>query len=289
MKKIFFSLMLAITATMFVSAETLYCQMPYDWWWAGDDQGNHAAISLYAYGEGGVQNAEWPGVLMTEVDEANHIWSIEADLSAYTHVIFARSCKENNDNWGAKTGDLLLSERGENDMYVITSASAVWGDPGCEGYWSVYGSEPIAPTYVTRHIFVDNQTGWAEFDLYAWGASEIFGGWPGNTNPATVTVDGVIYLDYVYEGAEGIPAEYHLIFHNNVGEGVEGDMRQLYDVTEARDYYLLVTADAVTEVQPTAVEEVAVKANASVKKIVNGQLVIMREGKAFNALGAEMK
>ncbi|MBL2225366.1 starch-binding protein, partial [Klebsiella pneumoniae] len=95
-----------------------YCQMPYDWWWAGDDQGNHAAISLYAYGEG-VQNAEWPGVLMTEVDEANHIWSIEADLSAYTHVIFARSCKENNDNWGAKTGDLLLSERGENDMYVI--------------------------------------------------------------------------------------------------------------------------------------------------------------------------
>ena len=287
MKKIT-SLLFMVFAAMTMNAKTIYCQMPYDWWWANDGE-KTAAISLYAYGEGD-PNAEWPGQLMSEVDALNHIWSIDIELGDYTSIIFARSSSD-NDNWGAQTGDLPINEIGENDMYIITSASARWAgeEQVCEGYWSVYGSEPIAPTYVTRHIFVDNQTGWAEFDLYAWGASEIFGGWPGNTNPATVTVDGVIYLDYVYEGAEGIPAEYHLIFHNNVGEGVEGDMRQLYDVTEARDYYLLVTADAVTEVQPTAVEEVAVKANASVKKIVNGQLVIMREGKAFNALGAEMK
>ena len=141
MKKIT-SFLFMLLAAMTMNAKTLYCQMPYDWWWVGDDQGNTAAISLYAYGDNG-SNADWPGQLMTEVDATQHIWSIDVDLTGYNAIIFARS-NQNNDNWGAKTGDLPVSEIGDNNLFVISSAEAVWGDPGCEGSWTVYGqSEPV--------------------------------------------------------------------------------------------------------------------------------------------------
>ena len=80
----------------------------------------------------------------------------------------------------------------------------------------------------------------------------------------------------------------HLIFHNNVGEGQEGDMRQLFDINEARDYSLIVTAEGVTEGEGQGVEHVDAKAKAT-KFIKNGELVIIRDGKTFNALGTEVK
>lgn len=275
MRKIFFTLVLALTASTFLSAKTLYCQMPYDWWWADDGQGNTAAISLYAYGDNG-SNADWPGQLMTEIDAENHIWSIDIDLTGYNAIIFTRS-SQNNDNWGAKTKDLPISEIGENDLYVISSVNPVWGDPGCDGAWSVYGAEPpVQPTYNTYHIYVTNNTGWDTFYLYEWGTpNEITGAWPGAQGD-----------DFTFQVAEGANPTLHLIFHNNVGDGQEGDRRQLFEINEARDYTLVVTASSVTE-GTTAVANANANAKA-LKTIVNGQIVILRDGKTFNILGTEL-
>ena len=56
----------------------------------------------------------------------------------------------------------------------------------------------------------------------------------------------------------------------------------------SRDYSITVTATEAKEgVQPSALDHTAAEAN-SVKRIVNGQLVIIRDGKMFNALGAEL-
>ena len=233
MKKIS-SFLFMLLAAMTMNAKTLYCQMPYDWWWNGDEQGNTAAISLYAYGDNGSENAAWPGQLMTEMDAVNHIWSIDIDLTGYTNIIFARS-SQNNDNWGAKTVDLPVSGIGDNNLYVISSSEPVWGDPGCAGSWSVYGSTPVEKT--TYHIYVTNNTGWDVFYLYEWGTpNEITGGWPGAQGSS-----------FEFSVAAGVAPEMHLIFHNNVGEGQPGDARQLFDITEARDYNLVVTAEGVTE------------------------------------------
>ena len=76
----------------------------------------------------------------------------------------------------------------------------------------------------------------------------------------------------------------HLIFHQDDGE----DNRQLFDITEARDYNLVVTAQGVTEGEGQGVENVNINAKTT-KFIKDGQLFIIRDGKTFNALGTEVK
>ena len=141
MKRLLSLLFVAIAATSFAFAEEtrIYCQMPYDWWWAGDGQGNTAAISLYAYGNNG-NNAEFPGVKMNPLNESKRIWYIDVDLDGYSTIIFARSSQDNG-NWGAQTGDLPVNEIGENNLYVITSEEGTWygnEEPHhyCTGYWT---------------------------------------------------------------------------------------------------------------------------------------------------------
>ena len=135
------------------------------------------------------------------------------------------------------------------------------------------------PVLKTYEINVVNETGWENFWLYEWGTpNEITGAWPGAQGN-----------HFEFKAEEGAEVALHLIFHNNVGEGVEGDARQLYDITEARDYKLVVTATEVKEsATPTENILVVPQSGQTTKRIVNGQVVIIRDGKMFNALGAEL-
>jgi len=109
----------------------------------------------------------------------------------------------------------------------------------------------FADTYT---IYVNNQTGWSTFDLYAWGDSEVFGKWPGATSAPSTTVGGVTYSLYSFSVADGAKSmELNLIFHNNVGEGLSGDRRQLIKLTTARDYCLKVTDSGITELSVPSV------------------------------------
>ncbi len=103
-------------------------------------------------------------------------------------------------------------------------------------------------TIETYHLYVRNLTEWETFDVYAYGSEEYFGTWPGRTAANnTTTVDGVTYKVYDFEAIEGASFEMNLIFHNNVGEGQEGDYRQTLALTEARNYYLTVSKIAAWE------------------------------------------
>ena len=116
--------------------KTLYCKVAQDWWKA-----DGAAVGVYAFGEGGVNNAAWPGVRMEAVDGETDIWKADVDLANYPNVIFTRvNASGDIADWGAKTADLLVPA--DKDLYTVTSASAVWGDPGVEGEWSVYSAQP---------------------------------------------------------------------------------------------------------------------------------------------------
>lgn len=132
-----------------ISAKTLYCKMEHGWW---TDKG--AAIAAYAFdSKSDTKNATWPGVLMTHPENDNTVWTIDIDTSKFDKVIFVRVSSDGKSDWGAKTADLTIPTD-DKDLFTITSSTAVWGNPGCTGEWSVYvaPAEPIKDVYTVAGV-----------------------------------------------------------------------------------------------------------------------------------------
>ncbi len=184
--------------------------------------------------------------------------------------------------------DSSTISEGFSTTATTLSSSPVISLPA-KGY-HVYTNQVTPPQ--TYHIYVNDQTGWSTFDLYEWGSPhELFGAWPGATSAPTAYIDGITWKDYSYSVSEGTTeVVLNLIFHNNVGEGRPGDYRQLITLTQPRDYYLTVTHTGIEDI-PTATGWTPPHAAETVchKFIHNGQLLITREGKTFNVLGAQTK
>lgn len=146
--------------------KTLYCKVAQDWWKA-----DGAAVGVYAFADGDVKNAEWPGVRMTAVEGEADLWKIDLDVNAYEKIIFTRvNASGDIADWGAKTADLEIPA--DKDLYTITSTAAVWGDPGVAGEWSVYGEEPVVvePTLANGFYLIgkiNGVEGWTAADLSA--------------------------------------------------------------------------------------------------------------------------
>ncbi len=85
---------------------------------------------------------------MTAVEDQVGLWKIDLDLSKYEKVIFTRLKGDGSENWGAKTKDQTIPTD-DKDLFTITTESAVWGDPGCDGTWSKYVPETPAKFYIT--------------------------------------------------------------------------------------------------------------------------------------------
>jgi len=154
---------------------------------------------------------------------------------------------------------------------------------GAKGY-HVYTN---GADYTTHHLYVEDCTQWAQFDLYAWGDCEFFGAWPGATSALVVSINGSNYRDYEYTVAQGqTDMTMHLIFHNNVGENKPGDRRQLIDLTQTGDYFISVS-DAGYNVTPTGIEPVELDTpSAQNRKLLqNGQLYILHNGLRYSILG----
>ncbi len=132
-----------------------------------------------------------------------------------------------------------------------------------------------------HYIYVNDQTGWATLGLYAYGDSELYGGWPGAAMIGTETIDGVEYKVYPYDVTT--TGTYNLIFNN----WNNGSQTPDFTVNEARDYYLTVTTTKVTDKDATALELVATETTAQ-KLFENGQLVIIKDGIRYSALGVKL-
>lgn len=133
-----------------------------------------------------------------------------------------------------------------------------------------------------HYIYVDDQTGWDCISLYAWGDAEIYGTWPGQTPIDEQEIEGVTYKVFPYDVTEA--GSYNLIF-NNCNQSVQLDD---FNVTEARDYYLTVTASSVVDRQATALRNENIRHEA-VKSMVGGRLIITRDGHRFSVLGTEIR
>ena len=130
-------------------------------------------------------------------------------------------------------------------------------------------------------ILVHNLTGWDNLYLYMWGdgGNDLGGGWPGFKAQREDKGD-LIFL--VAEGEYDGKSE-SLIFNNGNGAQLAD-----YSITLGDSYELWVTLDGVYNVAPTALPTLfgdGVKGN---KFMHNGQLIIRKGDKLYNALGAEL-
>ena len=152
---------------------------------------------------------------------------------------------------------------------------------GAKGY-QVYtnGAE-----YATYHLYVDDKTNWAQFDLYGWGDCEFFGAWPGATSAPIVSINGTNWRDYSYTVTKDQNVmEMHLIFHNNVGENQPGDRRQLVDLFKTGDYFITVSDggyDVTSDIAQISQEPKA----KSQKFIIDGQLFIIQNNVRYDVMG----
>ncbi|MBO6306631.1 MAG: starch-binding protein [Paludibacteraceae bacterium] len=165
-----------------------------------------------------------------------------------TNAIFLRKdpAAENvlTDAWAGVWNRAYSAIPSENNRFKVTAWVGGGDENPCIGEWNTY------PSLLSYNIYVRNLTGWETFDVFAWGTpNEVLDAWPGKTitDATQQEIDGVIYNVYPYQVYEDVIPEINLIFHNNVGENQPGDYRQLFTITEARDYYFTVTNDAAWE------------------------------------------
>lgn len=110
------------------------------------------------------------------------------------------------------------------------------------------GSLPEVPETLHR-IYVDNRTSWNALGVYAYGDSELFGAWPGQSSIDEQMINGVIYDVF---GLDSDGGSFNLIFNN------WNNNRQLpdYPIVADRDYYFRIDDQTVEEVVPSGVENV---------------------------------
>ena len=78
--------------------------------------------------------------------------------------------------------------------------------------------------------------------MFAWGESEVFGGWPGAQVAGTETIDGVEYK-YFDVPAAAFGQKVNLIFNNNNGGTQIENKAAQKDLVLSQDYFYVVTAD----------------------------------------------
>lgn len=256
MKKIYATLLAVIAACTlsfartFDGTEKIYLKANAVSWWIDANAAQRAVL-----------DNETP--VIGEIEDADRfIYAFTIPAGDFSTIRFERAETAELPAWNA-TGNIAIPEEGD---YVTAFAQ-----DSEDATWETY-SPGVPVVYTTHHLTVTNNTGWTGFFVYAWGSSEAFGAWPGSDQ-----------LSLDFQAADG-EVTLHLIFHQDDGE----DNRQLFDITEARDYNLVVTAEGVTEGEGQGVDKVNINAKTS-KFIKDGQLVIIRDGKTFNALGSELK
>ncbi len=247
-----------LSARSFDGTQKIYLKANAVSWWTNDNCVQRAVLD------------NTTAVIGVIEDQERSIYAFTLPADDYTTIRFERCESAEAAAWNA-TGEIVIPDEGDYvTAFDQNSATATW---------TTY--VPVGElVYNTYHIYVTNNTGWEAFYLYEWGSpNEISGGWPG--------ADG---SDFAFQVAEGENCALHLIFHNNVGEGVEGDRRVLFDITEARDYALVVSdTEAIEAPLPSAVNTLSQPTADGRKRIANGQLIITRDGRTYNALGTEIK
>lgn len=190
-------------------------------------------LYLYMWGDTNDLVGGWPGMPVTGAQVINGVTYKYFDLGAANcnqglteHVIL-------NNNNGTQVDDVVVFDL-SHDVYLSFNGKTATeidpatfvpepGEPGGDEPGDEPGDTP-SDEYQYK-IYIQNNTGWDAFYVYAWGDKEIFGGWPGAEASATEKINGVEY--YVFPVPGGGLTE-NLIFNNNAPDVADDDKVQ-YD------------------------------------------------------------
>lgn len=171
-----------------------------------EDNTGWNAFYVYSYGASELFG-KWPGETSDSTkkvgDKTFMVFTIPA-TEEDTNLIF-------NDNNDTQYDAMALTIN--KDYYILAgpTSAELWTPP-------------------VNHLYINNQTGWDNFYVYAWGDAETFGGWPGASSTVTQTINGVDYLvfDFIATGDSE-----NLIFNNN-----NGTQYDAFQITLDKDYYI---------------------------------------------------
>ena len=179
----------------------------------------------------------------------------------------------------------------DKNMFTITAWTGGEGENQSLGSWSNKGqAAPIADVIVK----VKKPATWGSIYLWAWDSKDAtfmaqFTAWPGVAGKDLgngwfqVTVKDDAWFKFTSGPGESI-------LESTAAHCVAAHCFTISDQTQKggmnQDEYILVDADC--SAVPTAISNTEVE-GVAVKRIVNGQMVIVRDGKTFNALGTEIR
>lgn len=147
---------------------------------------------VYAWGDKELFGG-WPGATSSETVEIGGMSFLVFNVSGAgetENLIF-------HDNNGTQYDALAITL--DKDWYIVANPD---------------GAAAIEEPVSEFKIYIQDNTGWANFYVYAWGDKEVFGGWPGVSPDATETVGGITYKVITVEGHGETE---NLIFNNNDG------------------------------------------------------------------------
>ncbi len=225
MKKIFTLLASVFAfASLSVSAANIYIS----------NQGDFKEVALYAWSGAGIADTAifggWPGATASSTKTVGGATYDLFTTTATGSVNLIYNWEQSNEATKGQLKDLNVTIEDGKDYYFAAYATGLKVIENPEA--GVEIPDPFT-------LYVDNQTGWATVNVYAWatGATELFGGWPGATSNGTETIKGVEYLTYEMPVSG---TAYNFIF-NSGDDKVEG-----LTVTPTQDIYVKLTATDAT-------------------------------------------
>ena len=197
---------------------------------------------LYAWvwedGSGGEDflGVGWPGVPFTGTQMINGVAYNYFDFGSQNDGKTVNFIVNNNNQGKQAEVDGLVLDK--NYYFELTGTTLTEVDPETfkpEGGNPETPEEPEPTPSGEYKIYISDQTGWDNFYVYAWGASEIFGAWPGASTTEKETIGGVEYLVFNMAGGG---EEENLIFNNNNGTQYDAMV-----ITVDQDYYIIAYPD----------------------------------------------
>lgn len=276
MKKIY-SLFVALMAVSALSAKTVYLQ-------ANDDWKSFGAV-FFVHSWGGAADAD---AKLAAVEGEEYLFSAEIP-DDNNNLLFVRAQGESesipwdSENLWTQTADLVIPE-GKDCYYLVGWTDGKWLSHGDSPAISIVGNFPgegtWGPDAHPMTIAEDKASASVTFALEA-GSYEM-----------KVWLEG-FYLSLNGEGETKYQINRDWNHADNVNKVNDGGRNFEFVADQTGNYTFTWTfasqnlVVAFPEI-PSAVENIEV-AGKSVKRIVDGQLIIIRDGKTFNVLGAEVK
>ena len=194
-----------------------------------------------------------PSYLMTRSETITAKWGIYLDPSTFQG---GKTLADGFTFYSVQQG-YERSAKNEPVSHTLTIGPGEWANVYADK-WEAYFLPPkedpgvVLPEHSGVRVYIIDQTGWEGIALYQWGdVNDLGGGWPGSAVAGTWTANGQEYKYFEY-GDEIFGLGQNLIFNNN-GNGVQLADYNISFAEGVADYFLLVTADGVSEA-PNPVE-----------------------------------